>query len=408
MADVKKISYYKPQKGLLGTELKKYEGAQGCIPLETQKTVSIDRLAPGEKPPPPPTLPPKPVVEPPKPQRQAEAPQPKRQPRTKEPPKQEEAEVCENPPPFDLQDVTIAMDKLGWRVSAKLARIWFASSEHIYNDNAKSIQPIDSDSVTLDWTLKFGGVRRKYRKLLADDIYRDAAIVEARTKILAKINKMFSEDRGANLNINTTQFLSDIRQFHIDWQFQLASISNWDTLENLTPTDLTGALANFNIYAAIGNLEISGEKYFRYEKTSNFYCLNAIAKITHAYVYVKDNYSFNGIQYLGHWNKRGVIIAPGPVISGSASSSPKHATDVDIWVKSINKPVDTRKSLFGKFKEPDVFYPVYNSDYSRWRAKHHRGGDFMIYSKPAYLKLKKPVEIKLGEICRLASSESLG
>lgn len=263
MADVKKISYYKLQKGLLGPELKKYEGAQGCIPLETQKTVSIDRLAPGEKPPPPPTLPPKPVVEPPKTQKQAEAPLPKQQPKTKEPPKQEEAEVCENPPPFDLQDVAIAMDKLGWRVSAKLARIWFASSENIYNDNAKSIQPIDSDSVTLDWTLKFGSVRRKYRKLLTDDIYRDAAIVEAKTKILAKINKMFSEDRGANLNINTTQFLSDIRQFHIDWQFQLASISNWDTLENLTPTDLTGALANFNIYAAIGNLEISGEKYFR-------------------------------------------------------------------------------------------------------------------------------------------------
>lgn len=53
MADVKKIPYYRPQKGVLGPELKKYDGAQGCIPLETQKTVSIDKLAPGEKPPPP-------------------------------------------------------------------------------------------------------------------------------------------------------------------------------------------------------------------------------------------------------------------------------------------------------------------------------------------------------------------
>lgn len=408
MADVKKIPYYKPQKGLLGPELKKYEGAQGCVPLETQTTVSIDRLAPGEKPPPPPPPPPKPVAEPPKAQKPPEAPQAKQQPKTQEPPKQAEAEVCENPPPFDLQDVPIAMDNLGWKVSAKLARRWFAGPEHIYNDNAKSIQPIDRDSVTLDWALKFGSVRRKYEKLLAEDIYRDAAMVEARTKILARANKMFSENRGANLNINTTQFLSDILQFHIDWQFQLASIGNWDTLENLTPTDLTGALANFNIYAAVGNVEITGEKYYRYEKTSNFYCQNAVANITHVYVYVKDNYSFNGIQYLGHWNKRGVIIAPGPVISGAASSSPKRDTDADIWVKSIDKPVDTRKSLFGKFKEPDVFYPVYNSDYNRWRAKHHRGEDFMIYSKPVYLKLKKPIEIKLGEICRLAPSDSLG
>ncbi|RQZ29176.1 hypothetical protein DIE14_07705 [Burkholderia sp. Bp9017] len=37
---------------MLGSELKKYEGVQGCIPFETQNTVSIDRLAPGEKPPP--------------------------------------------------------------------------------------------------------------------------------------------------------------------------------------------------------------------------------------------------------------------------------------------------------------------------------------------------------------------
>ncbi|WP_279613117.1 DUF6402 family protein [Burkholderia lata] len=70
--------------------------------------------------------------------------------------------------------------------------------------------------------------------------------------------------------------------------------------------------------------------------------------------------------------------------------------------------LDTRKSLFGKFKVSDVFYPVYNSDDSRWRAKHHRGGDFIIYSKPACLKLKKPVEIKLDEICRLAPPESAG
>ncbi|WP_198388685.1 DUF6402 family protein [Burkholderia ubonensis] len=407
MADIKKIPYYKPQKGLLGAELKEYKGSQGCIPLDTQKSVSIDRLAPGEKPPPPPPPPPKPAAK--APEAPKPTPQPKAEPsKAKEPPEQLEAEVCENPPPFDLQDVPIAMDNLGWKVSAKLARRWFAGPEHIYNDNTKSIQPIDIDSVTLDWALKFGSVRRKYEKLLAEDIYRDAAIVEARTKILAKVQKMFSEDRGANLNINTTQFLPDILHFHIDWQFQLASIGNWDTLENLTPTDLTGALANFNIYAAIGNLEITGEKYYRYEKTSNFYCQNAVANITHVYAYVKDNYSFNGTQYLGHWNKRGVIIAPGPVISGAASSSPKRDTDADIWVKSINKPVDTRKSLFGKFSEPDVFYPVYNSDYNRWRAKHHRGEDFMIYSKPVYLKLKKPIEIKLGEICRLAPSDSSG
>ena len=36
--------------------------------------------------------------------------------------------------------------------------------------------------------------------------------------------------------------------------------------------------------------------------------------VTHVYAYAKDNYSFNDddgpSQYLGHWNKQGVIFVP--------------------------------------------------------------------------------------------------
>ncbi len=407
MADVKKVPYYKPQNGLLGAELKEYKGAQGCIPLDTQQSVSIDRLAPGEKPPP---LPPKITTEPANARQRTEVPQPSKkpkadQPKIKESPKQLDAEVCENPPLFDLQDVPVAMDNLGWKVSAKLARAWFAGPAHIYNDDPKSVQPLNENDVTLDWALKFGSVRRKYENLLSNDIYKDAAIELATKKVFDKISKRFSNEKTTSLSFSATQLLRDIRQFHIDWQFQLLSISDWNTMEGRAPTDLTGALANFNICVAIGNVEISGEKYFRYERSNNFYCLDAIGKITHVYVYVKDNYSFNGKQYLGHWNKYGVIIAPGALLA--ESSSPKRDSDMDIWVKSVNKPVDTRTGWFGKFKEPDVYFPVYNADYNRWREKHHRGEDFMVYSKPVYLKLRKPIDLRLGEICRLESSNSL-
>ncbi|WP_334042147.1 DUF6402 family protein [Burkholderia ambifaria] len=406
MADVKKAPYYKPQKGWWGPELKEYKGRHGCVPLETQKSVSIDRLAPGEKPPPPARLDASsPASQTPK-QPAARQSQPKADQATpKAPPKQAESEVCEHPPPFDLQDVPIAMDNLGWKVSARLARIWFAGAAHTYNNEPTSIQPLNVSDVTLDWALKFGNVKRKYKNLVTNYIYREIAIDLAKDKIFRKIQTKFLENRGSNLGFNTSQFISDLRQFHIDWQFQLVSIGNWDTLENLAPTDLTGALANFNIYAAVGNVEISGEKYFRYEKTSKIYQIDATAKITHIYIYIKDNYSFNGEQYLGHWNKYGVIIAPSSLLA--SSSAPKRDSDIDIWVKSINKPVDIRKSLLGKFKKSDVYFPIYNADYNRWREKHHRGRDFMIYSKPAYLKLKNPIEIKLGEICRLEPSDTL-
>lgn len=404
MADVKKVPYYKPQKGLFGSELKEYQGTRGCIPLETQKGVSIDRLAPGEKPPPPPPEPPpKAPGVPPRGSAPDSLPKPD-QATAKEPPKPPEAEVCENPPPFDLQDVPIAMDNLGWKVSAKLARIWFASPAHTYNDDPTSHQPLNDGDVTLGWVLKFRNVRKKYEKLLSNDIYSERSVRTAADITKTFIRNLFL-DRHSTLNFNTSGFIENLPKFHSDWQFQLSSISNFDTLENFAPTDLTGALANFNIYAAIGSVEISGEKYFRYEKSGNFYCLNATGKITHIYVYVKDNYSFNGKQYLGHWNKHGVIISPGSLLT--ESRSPKRNSDIDILARAINKPVDTRRGLFGRFRDSDVYFPVYNADYNRWRQKHHRGRDFMIYSKPVRLRLNKPIHLELGEICRLEPSDTL-
>ncbi|WP_175716352.1 DUF6402 family protein [Burkholderia anthina] len=407
MADVRKMPYYKPQKGLFGSELKEYKGVQGCVPLDTQKSVSFDRPAPGAKPPP---APPEPVsrapkTTPPPPQRAVPRPLPKADPAiAKESPRQPESEVCESPPPFDLQDVPVAMNNLGWKVSARLARIWFAGAAHTYNDDPTSPQPLNDDNITLDWTLKFASIRRKFEHLLANGIYSRRSVETATDIIRPFVTNLFLE-RSSTLNFNTSRLTRDLLKFHNDWQFQLLPIRNWETLENFAPTDLTGALANFNIYVAIGNVEIYNEKYFKYEKSGNSYCINASGKITHIYAYVKDNYSFNGKQYLGHWNRHGVIIAPGSLLAGS--SSPKRDSDIDIWSKSISKPVDTRRGLFGKFRKSDIYFPVYNADYVRWREKHQRGKDFMIYSRPVYLKLKKPIEINLGEICRLEPSDTL-
>ncbi|MDR1229065.1 MAG: DUF6402 family protein, partial [Azoarcus sp.] len=43
-----------------------------------------------------------------------------------------------------------------------------------------------------------------------------------------------------------------------------------------------------------------------------------------------------------------------------------------------------------RHKEEDVFWPVFNSDYNEWRKKHNHGGDFVIFSKPKLVKLKRP------------------
>lgn len=213
--------------------------------------------------------------------------------------------------------------------------------------------------------------------------------------------------------------IDDERQFHIDWQFQFQDIPTSATLDGLALTDLTAALGNFNLYAAVGRVDVTAERYFQYdkEKQTKAYCVDPVATITHIYVYVKDNYSFNdkgdgNSQYLGHWNKKDMILSYRAAVSDLIDGKKVHTqmgsseiTETTInWAyvpgDPINKPVDKRPG-FGKLLEKNVYYPVYNSSYNQWREKHNRGGDFMIYSKPQLLKLKNPITIKLDTICRV-------
>ena len=63
--------------------------------------------------------------------------------------------------------------------------------------------------------------------------------------------------------------------------------------------------------------------------------------------------------------------------------------------EQILSPVDLQKDL----KENDVYYPIRNRDFQQWRAKHHRGGDFVIYSSLKKIALPKPMEFLLDERC---------
>lgn len=410
MSQVLKIPYY----AFSGGKWKEYAGAQGCIPLNTLKCISFDRLAPNEPPPPPkPNPEPEKVTKPEK----TEAKAPDKKPPQQAKPEPQDAETVENPPTFDLLDIPAAMKSMGWPIAAKLAQEWFSRPKHIYDNNQNSVQPIDSTTVTLDWCLNFGSVRKKYNTLISSDIYSDGAKAVLKHKLAPFLSKNFQS--SVNLAFDTTSGLSDLRQFHIDWQFQRVDIHNYETLSSgFGMTDLTAALANFGIYVAIGRAEVAGDRYYQYnqiEKTKA-YCIDAVVKVTHIYVYVKDNYSFNDSegksQYLGHWNKRGMIVTTGGIINELANSagvrgkygdSPDSQTTIHwnyLLEKALNKPVDKRAGMIKKFREQDVYWPVYNSTYNQWREQHNRGGDFMIYSKPQLLALKNPIEISMGSICR--------
>ena len=202
----------------------------------------MDRLAPGEVPPP---QPPKPTPEQVKAQKAEEERQKylaqlaKQQ--SKDKPKEKAPEPvdeeCENPPVFDMLDIPDAMEKMKWPVSAKIARKWFNGEKNIYNDDPNSIQPIDDTFITLDWALKFGNVKDKFNNLLAEAIYSKAGISAAKNLIRKKIYETFITQNSTSLSFNTTGFLGDLRQFHIDWQFQLTKVSNRDTMDGFALTE---------------------------------------------------------------------------------------------------------------------------------------------------------------------------
>lgn len=430
VAKVRKVPYYTMGPSLFrGAVWKEHSGARGAVPINTPQKISFDKLAPGEAPPPPP---PKPTAEQVKAQ-QAEAvrlkllaEQAKQQPKEppKPQPKEREAEDREKLPEFDLQDIPGAMENFGWPISAKVARRWFNGPAHIWDNNLDSVQPIDDTTVTLAWALKYSGVKKRFDQLL-ELIYSPNAHAVLRKKILQHATETFtsSPNINPNLGFDTTAFTTDLRKFHMDWHFQKKEVSILDTTEGvLTMTDISGALGNFVFYAAIGKVEITGSRYYKYDTDPHQYCNDAVAKLTHVYLYLKDNYSFNDkdpskSQYLGHWNKKDMVTSyylAGNDIAGQLEPSlrRKNIDDNDTiesyhkkadYIPSqqaVDKPIDTRRGIFGKFLEKDVYWPVYNRSYNEWRKKHNRGEDFMIYSKPQLYKLKNPITIELGTICR--------
>lgn len=425
MLKVKKIPYYTMERSIFRSKVWKiYSGKLGAVPINTPQTVSFERKAPGniKKITIKETIVDKIKIQPVKEvenkinQKTLNNQQIKIESNKSQ---VSEFQNKEKLPEFDIQDIPNAMENIGWPISAKIARKWFSSPKNIYNDQPNSVQPIEMGLITLKWVLKFGNVNDRFNELIGERIYSANAIAGIKKKITDRIEKIFVNQNSSELSFSTESFINDIRQFHIDWQIQFQNISSKDTFDGLLMTDLTGALGNFNLYAAIGYVKVNSEKYYKYDakNRTKTYCIDATASVTHVYVYLKDNYSFNDknkevSQYLGHWNKKDMILSYAALVSDLVdgkniqtrfgnSSIEKTKINWDyLPEKPMDKPVDKRTGIIRNFLEKDIYWPIYNKTYNEWREKHNMGGDFMIYSKPQLYKLENPIKIKLETICK--------
>lgn len=316
--------------------------------------------------------------------------------------------------PFDLFELPIGMHAEGLRVSEAFAKRWFAGRAYTaYAEDPHTgkmaegrydADMIDSDTVTLSWLFGFGRIKNRYDDLLSAATNTHA--VKALANQLVKFMQRTPQFTGP---LDTMQHCAgDLQDLHERFQFQFAHVGIAEGIgSSLGLNDVSASLGNFAFYATVARAHVKQDVYNRYGPLGTQHCSRAKVEVTHIYVYAKDSYSFFDVgsasQYLGHWNKTGVVIMPPAAI---ASLATKRLTDTlgkegDLGVELGNQsyppfPVD----LVGKLLGRDVYYPVRNRDFREWRTKKGRGGDFLIFSDRKLIKLETPIAVELGEVCQ--------
>lgn len=342
-------------------------------------------------------------------------------------------EKCSRLPPFDMMDLPQAMNAMGFKYSSYCADRWFKGKAHVIKEKSETAEDsdyVDTGSLKLDWILKFGNVREKYNHLKSADL-EPTESENVYNKIAASIlAKKFRRFMGQHQNYYSGRLDcwercgSDIQKLHEQFQFQLSFVSMFDALGGAwrvvgnelkdapVMNDLAASLANFYFFAAVAEADISTNKTMYYGSHPWQTRSRTTIKITHIYMYAKDVYSFNddaeSSQYLGHWNRRGVIVIHAAVAAEATSkflsqiskklifeAGNESKTHLPTLPEYLDKPVDVGSNL----KEKEVFYPVRNRNFENWRKVKKRGGDFKIFSNLEKVKLPRPIVIDLGEIC---------
>ncbi|SAK94503.1 hypothetical protein AWB80_06977 [Caballeronia pedi] len=306
-------------------------------------------------------------------------------------------EVQEEPlPPFDIQEIPAAMRLANMPVSAKLMERWFAGQlnysptqddERVLINQDGQPYPasmFDTTTITLNWLLKFARAREAFNILCSREVLTSPAAMRVFRKKIAPFQSSFSV-------ITNEICKEDMLKLHQQFQFQFSAVEGtWiDKLKSAKalfhkdesfPDDLTGALGSFNFYAA--------PREFHIRKIGP-----PTAFIYSVFIYVKDNYTFTDAtgevsQYLGHWSKKGVILVPRDNVLTALN------------IPSISLPIDddwfeSAVSIGNARKAGNVYYPIRNSSFRDWQNKHHRGGDFVIFSDLRVVNFDPPLEVTL-------------
>ncbi|MEE6032952.1 DUF6402 family protein [Avibacterium paragallinarum] len=177
--------------------------------------------------------------------------------------------------------------------------------------------------------------------------------------------------------------IENVYFYHRYWQFQYIPVGDGVFEKPFTENsieDWFAAFGSFTLNAAPYEIEIL-------EIEKDVYKVN----ILRVAIYARDTFDFNGNQYLGFWNKKGVILPMKEnfrqaVYLGINTMLSKLDSEVNNEVDyAIQKPLLKNGDNLNK----DLYFPVNNSDYRRWRENSKKsdpagigfGRDMILFSE---------------------------
>ena len=256
-----------------------------------------------------------------------------------------------------LDDLPVAMDKMGWTMSAKLMRRWFATapayampSEIRKGTNidylALPTSQIEEKIIKRDWLMGFESVRDMAELLYSEwntpkgieqltHRLRNAAWNPGKTTKLGQGMK-FAKELDNNAQVNYREFGAYL-----------------DTFD-----DLFGS-----IFKATLKLAVVGKASRSWLSKQDIFEIERIG------IYMRDTYDFNADWHsdallgLGVWN-RDRLLTKAQTLDYKASPPYLIATKYPGYV------------------------PVYNADFRRWQKANNEGGDFFVFSDVMWLMPK--------------------
>lgn len=241
-----------------------------------------------------------------------------------------------------LDDIPGAMDKMGWKMSARMMRWWF-DTKPAYRmpldvRGGKIPAPpsqYEDQIIKMNWVLNYPRCVEPFERIVMN-WHTPAALKQLRNRLIGA-----GWTPGSNVTLGAVTMTAR----ELDRLSQVNFTDFGATLDTLD--DMYGALgkASFKI-AVVGRSKSSPTA-------------GDVFEIDKLGIYVRDTYDFNddgGVpEPLGIWNKERCL----------------SKAETAAYLGMV--PVQIARTFQG-------FVPVFNSDFRRWQQAHNSGGDFVVFS----------------------------